>query len=83
MKLANKINLIRNYLESNLDNNFIYFKNAQSIEKESMDLFLNLASEIPTTIFIFEYTLCKDDFICIKTKLILLIKNVNIIMFNL
>lgn len=69
LEIANKINLIRNYLESNLDNNFIYFKNAQSIEKESMDLFLNLASEIPTTIFIFEYTLCKDDFICIKNEI--------------
>lgn len=45
---------------------YIYFKNAQNIEQESLDIFFDLSKELKKIMFIFEYTCHDDDFVRMK-----------------
>ena len=60
--ISNKIVLIKDNLKSSITPYYVFFKNAQNIEQESLDLFFYLANDLKNILFIFEYTLSENDF---------------------
>lgn len=66
----NKIKKLKNNLQSDITPYYIFFKNAQNMEEESIDLFFNLSNDMRNVMFIFEYTCLKKDFPKIKKEVI-------------
>ena len=65
----NKISLIKENLKSSITPYYIFFKNAQNIEQESLDLFFYLANDLKNVLFIFEYTVSENNFERIKKEI--------------
>ena len=68
-EVGKKITFIKNNIRSSITPYYIFFKNTQNIEQESMDVFFALAKDLDNVLFIFEYLCSPDDFYKLQKNL--------------
>lgn len=67
--IKQKIHKIYRYLYLAKPRFCIFFKNAENIEMESMDVLYKISADLENVKFIFEYTICQKDIVKMKKEI--------------